>query len=375
VTRTVRIQIAAATAFWAAVSALYTGQLIWLSNQLGERGQPLKAIAWTGSMYLYWIPLTVIVWRVTTRWTPPALGWPRYLAQHLLVALTAAAIHNAITTAGVLAFFAPPNEGFWDLFPSAMRSRSYVELIIYTGVVASGQAAWMYERWRDRDAQAARFEAAASKLEAQLSAAKLSALEAQVQPHFLFNSLHTIASLARDGRNADVVRLIADLSDLLRAVTDQHQSTRPLADEAALAQRYLDIQQVRFGDRLRVSVDIAPGAERIPVPTLTLQPLVDNAIRHGISNVVRGGSVAIRAIIDPTSLVITVEDDGVGAAVDWSLDSSDGTGLKNLRSRLALLYGERAGLVVLSPPGGGFRATVRIPKGSPSAEAVAAEDR
>ena len=363
VTRTVRIQIVAATAFWAAVSALYTGSLLWQNEQMGPRGAPLKAVFWSGSLFLYWTPLTVIVWRLTRRWTPGALGWPRYLGQHLLLALGAAIVHNTIMTAGNLLVFAPPNEGFWDLFPAAMRGRAPIELIIYTGVVASGQALWIFERWRVRDAQAAR-------LEAQLSAAKLSALEAQVQPHFLFNSLHTIASLARDGRNADVVRLIADLSELLRAVTDQHQSTRPLADEVALAQRYLDIQQVRFGDRLRVSVDVEPGAEHIPVPTLTLQPLVDNAIRHGISNVVRGGTIAIRATTDATSLILAVEDDGVGAPADWRLATSDGTGLKNLRSRLALLYGDRAELSATSQPGGGFRASVRIPKDSLSATAL-----
>lgn len=353
--RTVRIQIAAAAAFWAAVSALYTGQLFWLSRQLGERGQPVRAIVWTGSLYLYWIPLTILIWRATARWTPRALGWGRYIGQHLALAIIAAAIHNTIMTIGNLAFFAPPNEGFWDLFPSAMRSRSYLELIVYTGVVASGQAAWMYERWRDRDAQA-------FKLEAQLSAAKLSALEAQMQPHFLFNSLHTIASLARDGRNADVVRLIADLSELLRAVTDQHQSTRPLSDEIALARRYLDLQQVRFGDRLRIDLDIAPDAARVNVPTLTLQPLVDNAIRHGISNVVRGGTISIRATTDAASLTLVVEDDGAGAPAGWHMSAASGTGLRNLESRLAILYGGRAAFAAGSLAGGGFRATARIPR-------------
>jgi two-component sensor histidine kinase len=357
VKRSLRGEIAAAAAFWAAVSGLYTLQLWWLSRQLGERGQPAWAILWTGTLYLYWIPLTVVIWRITRRWTPAALGWGRYLGQHLLVGISAAAIHNAIMTAGNVAFFAPPNEHFWQLFPAAMRSRSYLELIVYAGAVASGQALSLYERWRDRDAQAAR-------LEAQLSAAKLSALEAQMQPHFLFNSLHTIASLARDGRNADVVRLIADLSELLRAVTDQHESTRPLADEVALAQRYLDIQAARFGDRLRVTVDVAPGAETIRVPTLTLQPLVDNAIRHGISNLVRGGAISIRAVLDSTSLIVTVEDDGAGAPERWRLDSTTGTGLKNLESRLRILFGDRADLSAGPRAGGGFTATVRVPRSS-----------
>jgi two-component sensor histidine kinase len=355
VKRSLRGEIAAASAFWILVSALYTAQLWWLSRQLGERGQPFNAVLWTGTLYLYWIPLTVAVWRITRRWTPASLGWGRYLGQHLLLATSAAVIHNSIMTAGNVAFFAPPNEGFWELFPSAMRSRSYLELIVYAGAVASGQALSLYERWRDRDAQAAR-------LEAQLSAAKLSALEAQMQPHFLFNSLHTIASLARDGRNADVVRLIADLSELLRAVTDQHESMRPLADEVALAERYLDIQAARFGDRLRVTVDVAPGAGTVRVPTLTLQPLVDNAIRHGIANVVRGGAIAIRAALDAASLIVTVEDDGASVPTEWRLDRTSGTGLKNLESRLKILYGDRAELSAGPRAAGGFTVTVRMPR-------------
>jgi two-component sensor histidine kinase len=355
VKRSLRGEIAAASAFWAAVSGLYTLQLWWLSRQLGERGQPVWAILWTGTLYLYWIPLTVAIWRITRRWTPASLGWGRYLGQHLLVGISAAAIHNAIMTAGNIAFFAPPNEHFGQLFPSAMRSRSYLELIVYAGAVASGQALSLYERWRDRDAQAAR-------LEAQLSAAKLSALEAQVQPHFLFNSLHTIASLARDGRNADVVRLIADLSELLRAVTDQQQSTRPLAEEIALAERYLDIQQVRFGERLRVKIDVDPDAARALVPALTLQPLVDNAIRHGLANVVRGGTIAIRAAADASSVLINVDDDGAGPPQGWSLDRSAGTGLKNLESRLRILYGGDAEFTAGLRSGGGFSVRVRVPR-------------
>lgn len=322
---------------------------------MGPRGQPWRAVLFSGSLYLYWIPFTVVIWRLTRRWAPGVLGWRRYLAQHLLLAAAVATLHNAIMTVGTVAMFAPPNEGFWRLFPSAMRSRSYLELIMYAGVVGSGQALWMYERWRDRDAQAAR-------LEAQLSAAKLSALEAQMQPHFLFNSLHTIASLAREGRNAEVVQLIADLSELLRAVTDQHQSTRPLADEVALARRYLDIQQVRFGERLHVRIDVAEDAARVAVPTLTLQPLVDNAIRHGLANAVRGGTITIRATLDMASLILVVEDDGVGTQEPWNLGTSGGTGLKNLRSRLGILYGDRAEMSVASPADGGFRVTVRVPK-------------
>jgi two-component system, LytTR family, sensor kinase len=356
VTRALRIQVAAASAFWAVVSVLYVLQNWMLSLQLGSRSPFTRAtFIYTSIVYLVWIPFTVIIWRAGKNWTVDRLGWLGFLARHVALIVVIAAAHNAVMARASIALFKlPPNETFSEMFASGMRSRSYTELIMYAGVVAAGQAWRHYEQWRDRDAQAAR-------LEAQLSAAKLSALEAQMQPHFLFNSLHTIASLARDGRSADVVRLIADLSELLRAVTDQQHSTRPLADEIALANRYLDIQQVRFGDRLRVAIDVPPGAERIAVPTLTLQPLIDNAIRHGLGNVVGGGTVSIRAAVDATSMTLTVDDDGEGPAAGWSLATSGGTGLSNLNSRLVILYNGRAELTAGRGPSGGFRVTVRVP--------------
>lgn len=356
-TRVLRIQIAAATAFWGVVSVLYVLQNWTLSLQLGTRSPFTRAtFIYTSTVYLVWIPITVIIWRAAGNWNVDRLRWPGFLVRHAALAIVIAAVHNAIMArASILLFKLPPNETFSQMFTSGMRSRSYTELIMYAGVVAAGQAWRLYDQWRDRDAQAAR-------LEAQLSAARLSALEAQVQPHFLFNSLHTVASLAREGRTADVVRLIADLSELLRAMTDQQQSTRLLADEVALTRRYLDIQQVRFGDRLKVTIDIPDVAARIAVPTLTLQPLVDNAIRHGLANVVTGGTVSIRAAVDASTLVITVDDDGAGPERGWVLEQSNGTGLKNLASRLRILFGDRADLSARASDTGGFRVVVRVPR-------------
>jgi signal transduction histidine kinase len=357
--RALRIQIATAVAFWATVALLYVAQTWWLTVQLGRRGEgpgyPPAAMAYSSLMYLAWIPLTVIVWRATRSWTLERLGWAGALGRHAALWVACAAAHNAVMSfASSRLFDNPPDETFASMFVSGLRARSYTELIIYGGVVAAGQAWAMYDRWRERDAQAAR-------LEAQLTAARLGALEAQLQPHFLFNSLHTIASLARDGRNADVVKLVADLSDLLRQVTDQQAPTRPLGEELALASRYLAIQQVRFGDRLRVDVAVPPELGTIEVPALTLQPLVDNAVRHGLAPRVGGGTIRIAATRHGGGVRLTVADDGEGVPPDWSAANATGTGLRNLRTRLELLYGDRASLDAGPDSGRGFLAVVTLP--------------
>ncbi len=361
--RKLGLQTAAATAFWGAVASLYVFMTWRNSVALSDRAPFTQAVLiYASAIYLAWVPLTVLIWNATAGWTISRLGWPQFLGRHVLFALAAAATHNAVLSLASMSLFAlPAGEGFGQMFSSGMRNRSYTELIIYGGVVAAGQAWSMYERWRVRDAHASRLEAQASKLEAQLSQARLSALEAQIQPHFLFNSLHTIASLARDGRNADVVRLIADLSDLLRSVIDRPSSTRPFSEEVDFARRYLDIQQVRFEDRLRVTIDVSPAGAAVRVPALTLQPHVDNAVRHGISNSVKGGTIAIRARVEAGMLLIDIEDDGAGVPAEWNFNQTSGTGLHNLQSRLAILYSGRAALDASARPGGGFRVQLRIP--------------
>jgi two-component system LytT family sensor kinase len=226
--------------------------------------------------------------------------------------------------------------------------------MIYGAIAGTGAALTLYERYQDR-------QVAAARLQAELAAARLQALRGHLQPHFLFNSLHSIAALARAGDTAGVVRLTAALSDLLRHVLDAGDRHASLAEELQIVERYLDIQSARFADRLRVTVDLAPDAADARVPLLIVQPLVENAVRHGLAPRVREGSLAVRAVRDNGMIRIDVEDTGVGLPAGWRLHEATGTGLRNLASRLAAEFGDAAVLDVVPRDGGGVRATVTLP--------------
>lgn len=176
------------------------------------------------------------------------------------------------------------------------------------------------------------------RLERSFSEARLNALRMQLDPHFLFNALNTISSqVERDPRLTR--RMIEHLGDLLRiSLESQGRQQVPLADEMAFLDHYLAIQKIRFGDQLRIALDIAPDVRAALVPSLFVQPLVENAIRHGISRRASGGTVAVTAARSANRLEIRIDDDGVGLPPDWSLDTSQGLGLSVTRERISVLY-------------------------------------
>jgi two-component system LytT family sensor kinase len=308
---------------------------------------------WQGAFYASWVPLTVIVWRIAERWDLAQLGWVRLLARHLLLLVTVSALQASVVTAVGLTLV-PEKESPLAAITGQLRGRMYQEVVMYLAVVMTSQAVLLHDRSRAREVEAA-------QLEAQLSAARLESLRAQIQPHFLFNSLHTIASLVRDGRNPEAVRLISGVSDLLRRMLDTTAVAHGIEEELAVAGTYLDVQRARFGDRLTADVTLAPDAAGARVPVLIVQPLVENALRHGLADQITAGHVHIAVLRDHDDLVISVEDTGAGVPAGWHVDASAGTGLANIRGRLRALYPGR-GIVDAGPrPGGGFAVTIRLP--------------
>jgi two-component system, LytTR family, sensor kinase len=183
-----------------------------------------------------------------------------------------------------------------------------------------------------------------SRLNEELSRAQLAALRRQMEPHFMYNTLNSIAGLVRDHRNDAAVSMIVGLSEFLRrASADSHRSQVTLLEEVEYLQRYLEIQKVRFGDRLQVSVDIPAELLHAQVPNLLLQPLVENAIKHGIAQRVAGGCVRVAGACHNGSLCLSVYNDGSNVPPDWAATHT-GVGIGNLRTRLQILHGKDSGL-------------------------------
>jgi signal transduction histidine kinase len=237
-------------------------------------------------------------------------------------------------------------------------------VLVYVAIVGLTYAMWYYEHFRDREILAA-------QLGAQLTQARLDALRAQLNPHFLFNAMNSIAMLVRGSHNAEAVRMLAGLSDLLRwALDDGLPQQIPLNRELEFIDRYLSIEQVRFQNRLRVEKDIDERALSMLVPTLLLQPLVENAVRHGIGQRRSAGELRIVARVDRDELMIEIRDDGPGLPPTYRTRAGAGVGLRNTEARLAAVHGTAWSLDMTTPPAGGTLVTVRIPATAASIQEV-----
>lgn len=225
-------------------------------------------------------------------------------------------------------------------------------VIVYLCITGIAHALQFFIESREREVQLAR-------MSEQLAGARFAALQAQVNPHFLFNTLNTIVVKARDGDTTGTVRMVEQLSEMLRRTLTHHQANEvALEDELDLVRQYVGIEQARFSDRLTVAFDIASSTLRASVPSFGVQHLVENAIRHGIAKRTEAGTVSIAARLLPDTLEVTVEDNGPGIRPGADLA---GRGLDTTRERLASLYGGEGSLTVEPLASGGSRATLRVP--------------
>lgn len=249
--------------------------------------------------------------------------------------------------------FAPPPEARRPNFINNVVMRGRFNGPVYWIIVSMVHALTYYRRSQERERKAA-------ELEGRLAQARLQALRMQLHPHFLFNTLHAISTLVyKDPKGAD--EMIANLSELLRATLDtSDQQEIRLRKELDLLERYLEIQQVRFGDRLRIEKQVDPQTLDASVPTLILQPLVENAIKHGIEPRPGPGEIVIGAHRSGTALQLSVRDNGNGVEGHPARDGS-GIGLSNTRARLEQLYGKEAKLTLSRPSNGGCSVELELP--------------
>jgi len=200
------------------------------------------------------------------------------------------------------------------------------------------------------------------KAEAAAHQAQLEALRYQINPHFLFNALNAVSTLVTERRNDEASRMLARVSDFLRlTLTAPVRDEVALADEVDYVRQYLEIERVRFGERLRTEFDLAPDVWEAAVPAFVLQPLIENAVRHAIAPREAGGAITLEAHRSGEMLHVSIVDDGPGVRDEPQGNGTGRIGLTNTRDRLRQLYGDRGRLQLVSVPGGGTRATIEIP--------------
>ncbi len=343
---------------WLGVGLFNATQTVFAMRAEGMHHNWVQLFVTTLLSWLPWAIATPIVLRLGRQYTPSRWGSLSALSIHL-VTCAAIGLVSAFWNASLEVLLDP-----WAQAPDVLPLPhlwlvkfyggilSFV--ILYSIILAIGYILDSRERL-------ARQQMETAHLNEQLSKAQLEALRRQIEPHFLFNTLNAIAGLVREQRNDAAVRMIAELSDLLRRVLDDSKRQQSLlGEEIEFLQKYLDIQKVRFAERLQLSVDVPQELLPAQVPCLVLQPMVENAVKHGIAQRAQGGAIRISACRCNGMLTLSVYNDGPSLPPDWEKTDS-GIGIANVRTRLRGLYGEAFELNLRNQAPGGVEASVSIP--------------
>lgn len=355
-------------AAWNAVWLLATAHYL-LAYALTDAELGWARIGWNLVVFNLWALATPVIYRFVQRY--PVAG--RQALPHAFAHLGGALLVSVGTTIAYFALRTPveallgtPYDALAEFKLLQVRTL-FLDLIFYTAVAAILHALSYRQQYLERELRAA-------QLEGQLAQAQVAALRMQLNPHFLFNTLHAISSLMDDDVKR-ARRMLVDLSDLLRLSLDSvGEQEVPLEQELAFLDRYLQIERVRFGDRLTVEIDVDESALDAFVPNLILQPLVENALKHAVAPFAGPGHVTIRAHRTGDTLRIEIEDDGPGLPIP--LSSGDGVpasndnsaapgrgglGLRNTRERLERLYGDGHHFALRSRPGHGLTISLVVP--------------
>ncbi|HXD32879.1 MAG TPA: histidine kinase [Pyrinomonadaceae bacterium] len=332
-----------------AILSLFT---TYMSARVAGRPADWRIAVFGGSLWIGFGSLTPVIYILARHFPLNRAPLRRTLAVHLtgaLIICVAWALFGVSLAA--LLIRNPSREPFLRYYASWVLTNLPWSVFLYFTVLGCISAFSYYREAREREAQQAR-------LAAQLAEARLGALRMQLNPHFLFNSLNAITVLVRDQKTQDASRMLELLSGILRQVLKgDNRKEVTLDKELEFTERYLAIEQVRFSDRLQVRWAIEQSTRDALVPEFILQPLVENAVRHGIAKRAAAGSIEVSAVQSDGSLILSVQDDGPG----YFPTSDTGVGLNNTRARLETLFGDAGILDVGNADEGGAVVTVRFP--------------
>jgi two-component sensor histidine kinase len=346
--------------FWTFFSFLYANQIYFEMLHNPNMHHSWWRIAfWQLIVWYLWGFLSPLILSLGRRVPLEGAAKLKGLLVHIFACVIFSALHIAAATA--VRMVIRPFDIWSDVNPfmvqyqAELRSFFLFDVLVYWAIFGVGYAFDYRERSRQHESQAA-------QLKAQLAQAQLESLKMQLHPHFLFNTLHTIAGLVRSDEKQSAVNMISGLSDLLRhALESAGKQEVTLEEEVKFIELYLDIQKVRFSDRLTVRMEIAPDSLQALVPNLILQPLVENAIRHGISPKNAAGLLVISSRRENGNLHIAVSDDGLGLKSNWRAKETEGIGLANTSARLQHLYGTDHEFELRNGSKGGTTAFITIP--------------
>lgn len=352
--------------FWGvlAIFSYIQSTLVWL---LGSKSKMYiaESVEWFVT-YLMWLGFTPFILKAVQRFPIRLLerkgAWIQSLVIHVLIASGFSLLVSCVAYLLVSPLYAyeigkpigPENIPFWFFWSYSLRVTNYLLVVVGYSIIS------YTHRYQALKEQNLTYELNNEQLKTQLAGAQLQALKMQLNPHFLFNTHHAIVSLMLQNDTRKAIDMVTTLSDLLRGVlAHQDSNFLTLRQELTLTQQYLAIQQIRFQDRLRIEYDIDPATENCPVPQLLLQPLVENAVTHGISGLTTDALIRISTRRHPGEIQVSIFDNGLGHR--RKRREGGGLGLNNTRLRLRQAYGDAAHFTIEQPQGGSTIVTLLFP--------------
>ena len=342
---------------WTLFGLFFASQFA-LQNQLSPNPVSFwRILTWQLVSGYIWFAISPIILYLARRFPFDDGRWKTSVPVHLVACIAIALVQLLLDAFVLTRLGYPPNRefpSFFEAYKFFVLVNLHLSILIYMGVVGIWSTYSYYQKYRERELHS-------SQLAARLAQSRLQVLKMQLHPHFLFNTLNAISELIyKDPESAD--RMLTDLSDLLRLSFENLEVQEiPLKQELEFLAKYLEIEQMRFHDRLTVDMNIAPDTLDASVPNMILQPLVENAIKHGIAPRSSGGRIDINAARSNGHLLIRVSDDGLGVPFGDFENLSEGVGLSNTRRRLRHLYGDRHRFELEKRDHGGLGVYLEIP--------------
>ena len=339
---------------WMLVAVIFTTQF-YSQSQLTQNPFPLwRAFSLQAASACAWFALTPVILWLSSRFPLKRGNFRRNLPVQLLAGAGVVLVQQA-SDALIIPLLGYPTDAvsktYGGIYREFLLLNFHVNYLIYWMTIGTQNLIVFYKQYRDRELRSA-------QLETQLVQARLQVLKNQLHPHFLFNTLNDISELIYDNPEAAEL-MIANLSDLLRLALDKmHVQEVPLRQELEFLKKYLEIEQMRFDERLEVKMKITPDMLDSLVPNMILQPLVENSIKHGLAPLADGGVVEISAKKQNGNLRLRVADNGIGLK---QKSLSEGVGLSNTRARLEQLYGAEHHFEISGYRDGGLQVNLQIP--------------